>query len=107
MSAPATMSRAMLSALDTETLTWMRGEICAELDSRERDADRPTRLTDPMALGTHPQAVAARAAANESDEYPPPCSSPGGHVWGYSDDDGAESATNRCLCVHCGADGDA
>lgn len=38
----------------------------------------------------------------EGDEaYPPPCTDPGGHEWPRVEEN------ERCLCVHCGADGDA
>lgn len=33
-------------------------------------------------------------------EYPPQCTYPGGHVWSGND-------YGRCLCIYCGADGDA
>lgn len=39
--------------------------------------------------------------AAEDDSYPPPCSNPGGHEWPKVEEH------ERCLCIHCGADGDA
>ncbi len=41
------------------------------------------------------------AAAADDDSYPPPCTDPGGHVWPNVEE------AERCLCIHCGADGDA
>ncbi len=37
----------------------------------------------------------------DDDSYPPPCSDPGGHAWPQVEE------SERCLCIHCGADGDA
>jgi hypothetical protein len=47
--------------------------------------------------------IGMAAPADEEDGYPPACSDPGGHEWG----DPEEHPNGRCLCVHCGADGDA
>lgn len=46
------------------------------------------------------------------DEYPPPCTHPDGHRFectgtAYGGDDERWHGEGRCLCVHCGADGDA
>ena len=42
------------------------------------------------------------AGCDPDDEgYPGPCTDPGGHVWPRVEEH------ERCLCVHCGADGDA
>jgi hypothetical protein len=50
----------------------------------------------------------------EGDEgdYGERCSSPTGHEWSYTGtqyggDDERWGGEGRCLCVHCGADGDA
>jgi hypothetical protein len=40
-------------------------------------------------------------AVDDDDSYPPPCSNPGGHEWPRVEEH------ERCLCVWCGADGDA
>jgi hypothetical protein len=37
----------------------------------------------------------------EEEGYPPPCTNPGGHEWPKVEEG------ERCLCVHCSADGDA
>lgn len=46
------------------------------------------------------------------DDYPPPCTNPGGHDFqctgtAYGGDDERWHGEGRCLCVYCGADGDA
>lgn len=46
------------------------------------------------------------------DSYPPPCTNPGGHEFectgtAYGGDDERWFGEGRCLCIHCGADGDA
>lgn len=46
------------------------------------------------------------------DEPDDSCTSPTGHEWGYTGtayggDDHSYFGEGRCLCVHCGADGDA
>ena len=45
-------------------------------------------------------------------EYPPPCTNPGGHQYectgtAYGGDDESYMGEGRCLCIFCGADGDA
>lgn len=48
-----------------------------------------------------------------ADEYPPPCTNPGGHVWNRSAGEADEArlsgdyANDNIRCVYCGADGDA
>jgi hypothetical protein len=51
-------------------------------------------------------ALAAQAEAHQLDEDQPdaPCTNAGGHEWAYENDD---EVHGRCLCVYCGADGDA
>lgn len=39
---------------------------------------------------------------DDDDSYPPRCTDPGGHVWPRDIEE-----HERCLCIHCGADGDA
>ena len=39
---------------------------------------------------------------DEDDGYPPRCTNPGGHEYPRDIEE-----SERCLCVHCGADGDA
>lgn len=46
------------------------------------------------------------------DSYPPPCTDPRGHKFectgtSYGGDDERFHGEGRCLCIHCGADGDA
>ena len=45
------------------------------------------------------------------EEGQPICTNPGGHEWSYTGtayggDDESYFGEGRCLCVHCGADGD-
>ena len=58
---------------------------------------------DDKALGrafmTH--ATPTWLSEDEDEGYPPPCTDPGGHEWPVVEEH------ERCLCVHCGADGDA
>lgn len=50
---------------------------------------------------------------DDSDEYPPRCVNPGGHVWNRTPGEADEarlagdSANDNVRCVYCGADGDA
>lgn len=45
--------------------------------------------------------LAPAEAAEDDDSYPGPCTDPEGHVWPRVEEH------ERCLCIHCGADGDA
>lgn len=54
----------------------------------------------------------ASAYSSDDDSYPPPCTDPGGHEFSctgtdYGGDDARWHGEGRCLCIHCGADGDA
>jgi len=48
----------------------------------------------------------------EEDDFYESCSNPGGHSYectgtAYGGDDERWNGEGRCLCIHCGADGDA
>jgi len=52
------------------------------------------------------------AEEDDDGDYPPPCTNPGGHKFectgtAYGGDDERWHGEGRCLCIHCGADGDA
>lgn len=46
-------------------------------------------------------AIKDREGVDSDDGYPGPCTDPHGHEWPQVEE------SERCLCIHCGADGDA
>lgn len=77
----------------------------------ERDADHPGCADVFLADGSlwsidadpdvPAETTAAVATADDDEGYPPPCTNPSGHEWPRVEE------AERCLCIHCGADGDA
>jgi hypothetical protein len=74
-----------------------------EIACYERDADNPG-CADAFLHDGRLWAIEADRTpetASGDEEYPPRCSDPKGHQWPRV------GVTERCLCTHCGADGDA
>jgi hypothetical protein len=74
-----------------------------EIVCYERDADNPG-YADAFLRDGRLWAIEADrtpVAASDDEGYPPRCSDPNGHEWPRVEE------SERCLCVHCGADGDA
>lgn len=104
----------------------VQGWIITGFDFEIEYADGPVRapgMVGPFASCGEAEATLCRLRNGEpipqsddedepDDSYPPACTNPGGHEFEctgtqYGGDDERWHGEGRCLCVHCGADGDA
>lgn len=100
----------------TNRAGWLQGWDAAQSVREDRDGDNrePAKCHEcggPVAFphDTFCDDCNARAEEQATGDR---CTNPGGHQWSYTGtryggDDERWSGEGRCLCVHCGADGDA